>query len=203
MPACGVFSRRQVNHSERNNMKKLIRLKESRAVGPPTRLAVWTVAAVALVANALIAAGCGGSGSGSPYSSGPYGSAPAAKAPSIAAGAAKVGAASSALGRIVVDSRGRTLYLFEKDKNRRSACSGRCATYWPPLLTRGTPLARAGAKQVLLARTRRANGSQQVTYAGHPLYRFLQDRKPGQTKGEGSQAFGAEWDVLSPTGKKI
>ena len=51
--------------------------------------------------------------------------------------------------------------------------------------------------------TRRANGSRQVTYAGHPLYRFVQDRKPGQTNGEGSQAFGAGWEALSPAGKKI
>ncbi len=64
-------------------------------------------------------------------------------------------------------------------------------------------MARAGARQILLGTTRRANGSQQVTYAGHPLYRFVQDRKPGQTKGEGSREFGAGWDVLSPTGKKI
>ncbi len=65
------------------------------------------------------------------------------------------------------------------------------------------PVARAGVKQLLLGMTRRANGSEQVTYAGHPLYRFVRDRKPGQTKGEGSQAFGAGWDVLSPAGRKI
>src|SRR5829696_2584852 len=92
-------------------------------------------------------------------------------------------------GRMIVDSRGRTLYLFEKDKNRHSACFGQCATYWPPLLTHGKPVARVGARQSLLGMTRRANGSRQVTYAGHPLYRFVQDRKPGQTNGEGSQAF--------------
>jgi predicted lipoprotein with Yx(FWY)xxD motif len=117
--------------------------------------------------------------------------------------AAKVGVANSALGRIIVDKKGRTLYLFEKDKNRRSACYGQCATYWPPLLTQGKPVARGSARQSLLGMTRRANGSQQVTYAGHPLYRFVQDRKPGQTNGEGSQAFGAGWDALSPAGKKI
>ncbi len=64
-------------------------------------------------------------------------------------------------------------------------------------------MARAGAKQLLLGTTRRANGSAQATYAGHPLYRFVEDREPGQTKGEGSQAFGAGWDVLSPAGRKI
>ena len=161
------------------------------------------IAAAATLAIALIAAGCGSSSHSSAYSSGPYGSAAKASAPNGIAGSAKIGVASSALGRIVVDSRGRTLYLFEKDKNRRSACYGQCATYWPPLLTHGKPMARGGARQSLLGMIRRANGSQQVTYAGHPLYRFVQDRKPGQTNGEGSQAFGAGWEVLSPAGKKI
>ncbi len=160
------------------------------------------IAAAAPLALALIAAGCGNSASGSPYSSAPYGSAVKAGAPNGIA-AAKVGSANSPLGRVVVDNNERTLYLFEKDTNRRSACYGQCAKYWPPLLTHGKPAARAGVKQSLLGMTRRANGSDQVTYAGHPLYGFVEDMKPGQTKGEGSQAFGAGWDVLSPAGKKI
>ena len=161
------------------------------------------IAAAATLAIVLIAAGCGSSSGSSPYSSGPYGSAVKGSAPNGIAGGTKVGVGSSALGQIIVDSRGRTLYLFEKDKNRRSACYGQCATYWPPLLTHGKPVARGGARQSLLGMTRRANGSQQVTYAGHPLYRFVQDRKPGQTNGQGSHAFGAGWEALSPAGKKI
>jgi predicted lipoprotein with Yx(FWY)xxD motif len=161
------------------------------------------IAAVVPLAIALIAAGCGASASGSGYSPGPYGSPVKASAPKSIVRTAMVGVANLPLGRIVVDNKGRTLYLFEKDENRRSACYGQCAKYWPPLLTAGKPSARAGAKQLLLGTTRRANGSEQVTYAGHALYRFAADRKPGQTKGEGSQAFGAGWDVLSPAGKKI
>jgi predicted lipoprotein with Yx(FWY)xxD motif len=161
------------------------------------------IAAAAPLAIALIAAACGSS-AGSAYSSAPYGSAaPASASISVAAKATKLGAASSSLGRIVVDGKGRTLYLFEKDTRRRSACYGQCATYWPPLLTHGTPVARPGVKQSLLGTTRRANGGQQVTYSGHPLYRFALDTKPGQTKGEGLQDFGGGWDVVSPAGKKI
>ena len=104
---------------------------------------------------------------------------------------------------MIVDSKGRTLYLFEKDTSRRSACSGLCAQYWPPLLTHGAPVARTGVKQSLLGKIRRADGTQQVTYAGHPLYLYVGDSKPGQTNGEGSQEFGAGWDVLSASGKKI
>jgi predicted lipoprotein with Yx(FWY)xxD motif len=106
-------------------------------------------------------------------------------------------------GRILVDGQGRTLYLFEKDKNGRSACYAQCAKFWPPVLISAKPTASAGAKASLLGTTRRTNGTRQVTYAGHPLYRYLEDTKPGLTKGEGSKAFGAEWYVLSPSGKKI
>ena len=161
------------------------------------------IAAVVPLAIALIAAGCGASASGSGYSSGPYGPAPKASTANGIVRTVRVGVANLPLGRIVVDNIGRTLYLFEQDKNRRSACYGQCAKYWPPLLTAGKPSARAGAKQLLLGTTRRTNGSEQVTYAGHPLYRFAADTKPGQTKGEGSQAFGAGWDVLSPAGRKV
>lgn len=116
---------------------------------------------------------------------------------------AKIALSSSTLGRILVDSQGRTLYLFEKDKRGRSACASTCATYWPPLLTRGTPAAERGVKQSLLGVTRRASGVRQVTYAGHPLYRFTGDAKPGQTSGQNSHAFGADWYVVSSAGKKI
>ena len=163
---------------------------------------ITIIAVAAPLAIALIAAGCGGSTSGSSYSSAPYGSAVAASAPTRIA-AASLGVASTPLGRVVVDSKGRTLYFFEKDRNDRSACYGQCAKFWPPLLTHGRPVARGGAKQLLLRTTRRANGSQQVTYAGHLLYRFVHDRKAGQTTGEGSLLFGAGWDALSPAGKKI
>jgi predicted lipoprotein with Yx(FWY)xxD motif len=115
----------------------------------------------------------------------------------------RVSAASSSLGRIIVDGRGRTLYLFEKDKRGHSACSGACAMYWPPVITHGTPNAGRGVKTSLLGTIRRANGARQVTYAGHPLYRYLLDTKSGQTNGEGLQDFGGGWDALSPAGKKI
>jgi predicted lipoprotein with Yx(FWY)xxD motif len=118
-------------------------------------------------------------------------------------GGATIKTHSSSLGKILVDARGRTLYLFEKDKGHRSSCYGQCAAFWPPALANGKPTAAGGAKASLLGTIRRKNGSIQVTYAGHPLYRYVADTKPGQTTGEGSQLFGAGWDVLSPSGKKI
>ena len=106
------------------------------------------------------------------------------------------------LGRILVDSRGRTLYLFEKDKSRGSMCSGSCATFWPPLLTSGKPRAGAGVKAALLGTIRRAGGARQVTYGGHPLYTFKLERA-GQTRGEGLTDFGPPFYAVSSTGSAI
>ena len=115
----------------------------------------------------------------------------------------KIGVASSKLGRILVDQRGRTLYLFARDKNGKSACSGSCATYWPPVIASGKPKAIAGAKASLLGTTRRADGRRQVTYRHHPLYRYVGDSTKGQTNGQGLNLSGGKWWVLSPAGKKI
>jgi predicted lipoprotein with Yx(FWY)xxD motif len=108
------------------------------------------------------------------------------------------------LGKIIVDGRSRTLYLFEKDKNGRSSCSGACATNWPPLLTKGKPKASGSARASKLGTTKRADGTTQVTYGGHPLYTFVADKsKPGSTKGQELDAFGAEWYVVGTNGKKV
>jgi predicted lipoprotein with Yx(FWY)xxD motif len=108
------------------------------------------------------------------------------------------------LGRIVVDSNGRTLYLFEKDKTTKSRCYGQCATAWPPALVKGRPTAGSGVAAAKLGTTKRRNGSRQLTYGGHPLYRFIQDNnKPGSTKGQKVDAFGAEWYVVGRNGQKV
>ena len=115
----------------------------------------------------------------------------------------KVGAASSGLGRILVDGHGRTLYLFASDKKGKSACSGACAAYWPPLIASGKPHAVTGAKASLLGTIRRSDGRRQVTYRHHPLYKYAGDGAKGQTNGQGLDDFGGEWWVLSPAGNKI
>ena len=107
------------------------------------------------------------------------------------------------LGQILVDSRGRTLYLFLKDRNRQSACNSGCSAYWPPLISTGKPRAGTGVRSSLLALIKRQDGRQQVTYAGHPLYTFLLDKKAGQTKGEGSTNFGAPWYAVGANGSAI
>jgi predicted lipoprotein with Yx(FWY)xxD motif len=111
---------------------------------------------------------------------------------------------STSLGKILVDGKSHTLYLFEKDKSTKSTCSGKCATAWPPLLTKGKPKASGTVSASKLGTTKRSDGTTQVTYGGHPLYGFVGDKgKVGSTKGEGLDAFGAEWYVVGTNGKKI
>ena len=133
-----------------------------------------------------------------------FGLGAASASSSSAAAATKVAvASSSSLGRILVDARGRTLYLFAKDRNGKSACSGACAGYWPPLIASGKPQAGAGAKQSLLGTIRRSDGRRQVTYRHHPLYRFSGDTSKGSTSGEGLDDFGGKWWAVSAAGNKI
>jgi predicted lipoprotein with Yx(FWY)xxD motif len=131
-----------------------------------------------------------------------YGGGSAAAAPSRPA-ATTVKVAMRAPGRILTDGSGRTLYLFEKDRGPASMCYGACAGFWPPVLTKGMPQAGPGAKASLLGTIRRKDGTLQVTYGRHPLYRFALDRRAGDTNGEGLNKFGAEWYVVSTLGRKI
>jgi predicted lipoprotein with Yx(FWY)xxD motif len=164
----------------------------------------------AAAAIGLIAAACGSSThtASSPAantSTGPYPAATASAAPAPApSAAAALTAAHTSLGTILADGQGRTVYLFEKDMGTTSSCSGACAVAWPPATTADRQPAVAGAaNQGLVGTAARPDGTLQLTYAGHPLYRFAGDNRPGDTNGQGSQAFGAAWDVLNPAGQKI
>jgi predicted lipoprotein with Yx(FWY)xxD motif len=118
-------------------------------------------------------------------------------------GRTTVAVAKSRLGRILVDSKGITLYDFVKDKGSVSSCYGACAALWPPLITKGKPHAGHGVRASLLGTTKRKDGKLEVTYNRHPLYYFVTDRKPGQTTGQGVNQFGGPWWVLSAAGKEI
>jgi predicted lipoprotein with Yx(FWY)xxD motif len=120
-----------------------------------------------------------------------------------AAGRATVKTRSGSLGTFLVGPSGRTLYLFEADKTRKSTCYDACAVAWPPLLTSGRPKAAGKARRSLLGTTRRRDGKRQVTYRGHPVYYFFQDKKRGDTNGQDVDLFGAELYVLAPNGKAI
>jgi predicted lipoprotein with Yx(FWY)xxD motif len=170
---------------------------------------ILPVTAGAAVSTALLVAACGG---GSPAASGGgtaaarYAGA-AQRAPAAVrvakARRAVVATRKGSLGTYLVDGRGRTLYLFERDEGRASRCYGACAGAWPPLMTAGKPAARGAAKGSALATSRRRGGGRQVDYHGHPLYSFVQDTKAGQTNGQGVKAFGAKWYVVAPSGHEI
>ena len=96
-----------------------------------------------------------------------------------------------------------TVYLFEADKGGTSACSGACASAWPPVTTSGAPTSTGATKSSDMGTIARADGTTQVTYKGHPLYYFIEDKDDEDAYGQGSKAFGASWYVLSPSGNKI
>lgn len=156
----------------------------------------------ALIAAALIgllAVGCGGSDSSSPIT--------AAATTSTAAGSGASGGVATIdvadnpdLGQILTDADGNTVYLFEKDENGMSNCSGECAAQWPPVTTSGSPKVGAGADQSLIGTVKRDDGSEQVTYDGHPLYRYVGDTQPGDTNGNELELYGAEWYAMMPDG---
>jgi predicted lipoprotein with Yx(FWY)xxD motif len=146
-----------------------------------------TLPAAALAAVALTTAG-----TASAVSAGP---------PAAAASTAKVEIVNTKLGKVLADGRGHTLYMFGKDKNSKSACSGACAQAWPPLTTTAKPKAGAGVSASKLGTTSRSGGVKQVTYNGHPLYGFVKDTGPRQTHGQGIVAFGGKWSALSAAGR--
>jgi predicted lipoprotein with Yx(FWY)xxD motif len=164
----------------------------------------FKLAAPALAA-ALVLAACGGSstsGSSSGSAAPAYGGG-ASTAPSSAANASVVSTRTTSLGTFLVDGQGRALYLWNADHGSNSTCTGACAQAWPPLTTTATPKVSGAVKSSLLGTAMRADGSREVTYAGHPLYTFTGDTAAGQTAGEGSVAFGAPWWVVTTGGTAL
>jgi predicted lipoprotein with Yx(FWY)xxD motif len=107
------------------------------------------------------------------------------------------------LGKVLTAAGGRTVYLFQKDRHGKSSCYGQCATFWPPVITKGRPVGRGGAPSSKLGTTRRRDGKTQATYGGHPLYYFKFDSRAGQATGEGSTNFGARWYVVNARGRAV
>jgi predicted lipoprotein with Yx(FWY)xxD motif len=167
------------------------------------------LAALALI-GVLAMAGCGSSsnssssGSGGAYGGGETSTTTAASSEPSGGGTAAVITASSVpkLGKVIVDSKGFTLYDFHKDKGGKSSCYGGCEQVWPPLTTEGKPQVGEGAMASKLGTTKRKDGTLQVTYAGWPLYTYEADKKPGESNGNDIDSFGAEWYALQPSGEE-
>jgi predicted lipoprotein with Yx(FWY)xxD motif len=158
--------------------------------------------AMAVVGLATAVGACGSSStssSKSPSSTAAGGAATTASKPK----GVQVSLRKVSFGNVLTGPNGHTVYLFLKDKGTTSKCNGKCAHVWSPLMTSGQPQAGAGLKASLLATSKRQDGSTQITYGGHPLYYYEDDKKAGTTKGEGSKEFGAEWYAVDAKGKKL
>src|SRR5260370_36558489 len=145
------------------------------------------------IASALLAAACGGTSPATAAAS------PSPNpSPSTAATGTTTAVAPSKLGQILVDGKGMTVYLFVVDTSTTSNCYTSCATIWPPVLTTGAAQAGAGANASLLGTTTRTDGKTEVTYAGHPLYYFVQDKAAGDITGQGINGFGGLRSLPAP-----
>lgn len=177
------------------------------------------MALLPIAAAALIAAGCGGDDTNGDGSASGATGATAAKSEdamkhadkpagdeameagaSISAEGARVEVVGSQYGRVLADGKGEAFYLFDKEDGGRAECYGACAKAWPPLLTKGKPQAGKGAKQSLLGTTKRRDGKLQVTYAGQPLYYYVDD-SPGTILCHDVEEFGGRWLVVKPSGE--
>ena len=160
----------------------------------PSRLVLGATVGIALAIGGV--AGCGGGDD----------SAQAGQAPSPGpqASAAKhvtrVTLRESDYGKVLFDNTGQALYLFTADTAKRSNCSGDCAEAWPPFYARGRLTAGSGVRKSLLGSIRRADGTRQVTYAGHPLYFYVHDPK-GEILCHDVTEFGGDWLVVRTSGK--
>jgi predicted lipoprotein with Yx(FWY)xxD motif len=141
---------------------------------------------VGVIGLSVVAAGCGGA------------------IPSSNGGKETLKMTSSKDGRVLVDARGQSVYLFEKDEAGESYCTGACAAVWPPLETSTKPSAGAGVQSGALGTIKREDGDMQVTFHGHPLYYYAADAStPGKTKGEDIDQFGAGWYLVSAHGDPV
>jgi predicted lipoprotein with Yx(FWY)xxD motif len=164
---------------------------------------------LAPIAMAVLIAACGGSSKTTTKSH--ASSAPSTSTSTSAASSSSSGASSAALittkhngklGTILAyGNKKLTVYLFEGDKGKHSSCTGACASLWPPVT--GKPEAASGAMSSDLGTIKRADGSTQITYKGHPLYLYAKDKDDEDAYGEGIKSFGAEWYALAPSGKKV
>jgi predicted lipoprotein with Yx(FWY)xxD motif len=151
------------------------------------------------LAGATAVAACSGGGGYGTAASPPSSSSAAAGA--LVAPPTTVALGNTDLGSVLVDGRGRTLYLFDADANGKSACtSPGCAAEWPPLTTAGAPEATGGLMASGLGTTTRPDGTRQVTYDGHPLYFFAGDSQPGMTGGQGIDDNGGLWYAVRTDG---
>jgi predicted lipoprotein with Yx(FWY)xxD motif len=189
-------------HQSRRRKSGKAQVTKSRLARMPAPVKVG----VPLAAAALLAAACSSGGSGSSSSAAtPASSSPAAANSGNAAASSSliISTASSSAGPVLINGSGRAVYVWAKDTKDMSACTGACASAWPPVQPTGTVTAALSAASSDLGTITRSDGTKQVTYDGHPLYYFSGDSGSGQANGQGSDAFGAKWWLVTPSGADV
>jgi predicted lipoprotein with Yx(FWY)xxD motif len=164
---------------------------------------------LAVAISAIVIAGCGSASSSTSNTA--QAAQPAAAASTTTSsttggagsGSETVGTAKGSAGTYLTADEGRAVYLWAADTGDKSSCSGACAKAWPPVETKGMPKAENGVTASDLGTITRSDGSEQVTYKGHPLYYFVADKSKGAIKGQGSDSFGAKWWLVAPSGDAI
>jgi predicted lipoprotein with Yx(FWY)xxD motif len=167
-----------------------------------TRLQMLSLSIVAGASLALSA--CGSSGKAAPVAAEtPAASAaptPSTSAKPAAGTAVALKAASSAIGQILVDAQGRTLYAFTNDVNAQSTCTGTCAEAWPPQIVDESWTVAPGLDTGIFSTSARADGTLQLMAGKFPLYYFSGDAKPGDVNGQGS---GGVWFAVTPNATTV
>jgi len=140
----------------------------------------WLVAGVSVVALVVLGGSVAAAGGSSPVSAGG-------------------GLKTVTIGGVTVltNAKGFTLYRFAPDTATKSVCNGSCAAYWPPV--KG-PVALSAGVAGKVGTIKRADGSLQATYNGHPLYTYVADSAPGQAKGNNLNLNGGLWYEIRVSG---
>jgi predicted lipoprotein with Yx(FWY)xxD motif len=154
--------------------------------------------ALLAVVGAVVIAGCGGGSSSTSAES--TGSSGESVTTSGGGSGTIAGGEVDGLGTVLVDSSGLTVYMFTEDEGTTSVCYGGCEAAWPPVVASGKPTAGEGAASSALGTTKRKDGTLQVTYEGHPLYTYGDDKSPGEANG--SEADGT-WFALDESGAAV
>ncbi|HLH28697.1 MAG TPA: hypothetical protein VKW77_07250 [Acidimicrobiales bacterium] len=147
----------------------------------------------------MVAAACGSSSSSSTTTT----SRPHSNSTTSASQATVMLAQVPGVGQVLVNSQGRTLYLFTPDRQSTPTCTGGCASAWPPLVANGTPVAGPGVRASLLGTVHNPDGTTQVTYDRWPLYTFAGDSGAGQAHGQGINSFGGHWAAVTSSGTMV
>jgi predicted lipoprotein with Yx(FWY)xxD motif len=156
-------------------------------------------AVLVLPAAIALLAGCGSSSGGTTTTSAPESGQEAVAGPEVSS------AAVSGVGQALVNSEGKTLYVFAPDKGKEVTCQSSCATVWPPLKIEAGQKAKPSGKvkASLLGSDPDPEGGEVVTYAGWPLYTFVSDTKPGEASGQAVNLNGGYWYAITPAGKVV